>query len=336
MSRRKRAALIFAGIVALLLVTVAGIGVWAIRSGWLVAKIRAGIIEQAEKATGGTVEMGALRSDWRKLTVETDRFVVHGTEPSGQAPLLAIDRLRVKLQIVSLIERDISIDRIEADRPRVHLIVYPDGATNLPQPKTIRKPGESVAQTILDLKIAHFDLRDGVILEESPGQPLRAMPASAQGENLSAHVVYDLARARYSGDISLQPLHLVWNGLAPVDVQISASAAMERNRIVVSGATVTTAASGLNLKNAILNNFSAPVLAARYDARVSLAEVAKIFKLGTKQTGTVNVAGEARFLSRADYRVSGSAFGSGIAFDNLRNVAVSGSFDAGPEKYMGK
>jgi uncharacterized protein YhdP len=232
MTRMKRVVFLTTSILALLVVAGVGVGVWMVRSGWLVEKIRLSIVEQAEKATGGKVELGALRSDWRRLTVEIDRFVIHGTEVAGQAPLLSIDHVSVKLQIVSLFERNISIDRIEADRPRAHLIVYADGTTNLPQPKTIRKPGESIAETILDLKIAHFDLRDGAILEESRDQPARTIPVSAHGENLSAHVLYDLARARYSGDISLQP-HLEFRGLAPLDVQISASAAMERNRILV-------------------------------------------------------------------------------------------------------
>jgi translocation and assembly module TamB len=322
---------ISAGILAILLGAVVGIGVWTVRSGWLIEKIRLSLAEQAEKATGGKMELGALRLDWRTLTVEIDRFVIHGTEPAGQAPLLAIDRVKVWLRVVSLLQRDVGIERIEADRPRAHLIVHTDGNTNLPQPKITRKP---VAETILDLKIAQFDLRDGAILEESEGRPAQMVPLSAHGENLTAHVLYDLARARYSGDISLQPLHLAWNGLAPVDVWISAGAAMERNRIVLSTAHVTTAESAVDLKNAVLNNFHAPEIAAQYDATISLAEVEKIFKLDIRQAGTVMAAGEAHFVSRTDYRVTGEAHGSGIAFDILRNVAFAGNFDAGPEKVL--
>ncbi len=332
MRRVKRVVFVSAGILTFLFVAAAGIGVWIVRSGWLIEKIRASIVEQAEKATGGKVELGALRLDWRTLTAEIDRLAIHGTEAVGQAPLLAIDLVRVRLRIVSLIERDVAIDTIEAHRPQAHLMISPDGSTNLPRPKTIRKPGESVAETILDLKIAQFDLRDGVILAESPGQPVRTIPASAHGENLTAHVMYDLDGARYSGDMSIKPLHLLWNRAAPVDIQISASAAMQRNRIILSSAAITTAESVLNLKNAVLNDFNAPAISAQYDGRISLAEISGILKLGTRQSGTLGLAGQARFMSATDYRVSVDLQGSGIAFENLRNVAFSANVDAGPEK----
>ncbi len=325
----RRRVMISAGILAALLCAVAGVGVWAVRSGWLLEKIRLSLVEQAERATGGKVDLGALRLDWHDLTVEIYSFAIHGTEPAGQPPLLAIDRVKVWLKIVSLLGRDIDVDRIDAEHPRAHLIVHSDGTTNLPQPKISHK---SVTETILNLKIARFDLRDGAILEESQDRAARMIPLSAHGENLRAQVQYDLARARYSGDISLQPLHVQWDGIAPLDVQIFASAAMERNQILVSNATVTTADSGVTLRNVVLNNFNAPVIGAQYDARVSLAEVKRILKLSTGQMGTVNIAGEARFVSAGDYHVSGNAHGSGIAFDNLRNIAIAANFDVDPQK----
>ena len=62
-----------------------------------------------------------------------------------------------------------------------HLIIYPGGKTNLPQPKV--KPRGSLPQTILDLKIARFDLLDGFVLLNSEAPK----PWSAQGRNLAAH-----------------------------------------------------------------------------------------------------------------------------------------------------
>src|SRR4051812_25545199 len=58
-----------------------------LRSGWLFEKIRAGIVETVETATGGRVELGAFGVDWRKLRVEIRSFTLHGSEPAGKPPL---------------------------------------------------------------------------------------------------------------------------------------------------------------------------------------------------------------------------------------------------------
>jgi translocation and assembly module TamB len=327
----KRVIFVSAGVIALLLAAAAGVGVWVVRSGWLTEKIRAGIVAEAEKATGGKVDLGALRLNWRTRVAEIDHLVIHGTEAVGQAPLLAIDRVRVTLRILSIVQRDVAIEQIEADRPVAHLIIYPDGKINLPRPKTRRKP---VPEVILDLKIARIDLRDGAILEESPGGPVHVIPVRANGENVTARVTYDVSGARYSGDVSLHPLHLAWKNGRPLDVRISASAAMERNRIVVSAATLTTSESVLNLKNAVLNDFTAPVIGAQYDGRISLGEIAGIFQRGTKPSGSVSIAGQAQFAAPNDYRVSGNVRGSGIAWEDLRGVTMSANVEAGPEKIV--
>ena len=311
-----------------MLIAVVGAALWVAQSEWLFNKVRTGIIAEAEAATGGKVELGSFRFDWRTLTAEVDRFVIHGTEAAGADPLLSVDRVVARLRIVSLFNNDIRIVRIEADRPRAHLIIDADGRTNLPEPRS-KKP---VAEKILDLRIANFDLKNGSILTESPGRPSRSIPWSARGENLAAVVTFDAAGPRYSGDVSLAPLHFDWNGSARVDLQVDAHASMERNRIVVANAKLKTTESEIDLKDAVLDNFSAPVTTGNYEGRVSLSEMARIFKLKGRQAGTLNLAGNARFVSLAEYRVTGKFRGAGIDADRLRSMRVAGFLDAVPNR----
>ena len=310
--------------VLLLLALVGGIGIWIAQSDWLREKIRTSIIEQAERATGGRVELGAFRLDWRTLTVRLDNFVIHGSEPSAQAPLLAIDHVTGKVRIISVLQRDIGIDSIDVDHPRAHVIIDAAGNTNLPRPK-LRQPVKSAVQTILDLKIAKFDLRDGAIVEESPDQPPRMFPANAHGEMLMARVAWNAIETRYSGEISLTRLHLGWSSLGPIDVGITAKGSMERNRITLQTAKLTSASSEIDLKDARLDNFAAPVITAEYAGHLSLDEAWKVLKLRMRQSGTVELAGNARFVSPADYRVTGSLRASG-------DVPGSAKLDAAPEK----
>ncbi len=316
---------IAAGLVTvLLLVTAAGISI--LRSQWLRDRIIAGIVEQTERASGGKVEIGALTLNWRTLTAELDRFVVHGKEARGEAPLLCVDRIYVRLRIISLLRRDVSISGIEANGPRAHVIVYPDGSTNLPHPKT--RPKGTVPERILDLKIARFDLRNGSFLIESPGQTSHTFPWNAKGENLIAQVVYDPARVRYSGDVALASLHLL-----SLDLQVAANASFEKNRLTVTHAAVTTQHSTLQLYDAVIMDFRSPNAVTRYDARLDLRDAQSLVKLPFKASGLIRIAGKARFSSQAEFSLTGEAQASELTVNQLRNVRFNARVEARPGAY---
>ena len=98
-----RAKWIWAGAAGLFAVGSAAL-LLTLSSDWLREKIRLAIVESSEKATGGRVEVSGFRFDWRRLTAEVDRFAVHGLEPAGAAPLVETGRVRVELEILSLLE----------------------------------------------------------------------------------------------------------------------------------------------------------------------------------------------------------------------------------------
>ncbi|MDP9170420.1 MAG: hypothetical protein M3N54_07375, partial [Acidobacteriota bacterium] len=314
---------VLAALAALLLLAVAA-GLWVVQSDWLREKIRAEIIQQVEKSTGGKAELGSFRYDWQHLTVQLDRFTIHGTETPGAAPLLAVDRIILHLRIISLLHGDIRIQGIDADRPQAHLIVYPDGRTNIPGSKI--DTGEA-RQKILDLKIARFNVSRGLFTIEGPGQPVHRIPWDAHGEDLIAAMSFDGAAARYSGDIAIADLHVL-----SLDFRVAATASFEKNRIVVPHASLKTSGSQIELTNAVVNGFRAPVTTGQYDAHVSLAEAARVFGMKYKPTGTVASAGSLRFVSASDYSMAGSLHGTGIDFDQLHNLRVDANFDTNSKK----
>jgi len=310
---------IFAAFAALLGLT-GGVAVWIARSDWLREKVRFEIVNQTERATGGKVELGAFRFDWHTLTAQVDRFVLHGTEPAGQAPLLKVERATVQLKIISLFGHTFSLEKIEAFAPEAHLIIAENGQTNIPHPK-LRSPGKSVAQTILDLKIAHFDLQKGSFLLETAGAPPRIQPWDARGENLAAQVAYDVTAGRYSGTVNLAALHL-----KQADLQLTANASMELDRVLITSATLKTRESEVQLHNTELNHFASPVWTGQYDAKVALKEFTNLVR------GTVMAKGTARYVSLHDYQSTGTLNSTDFAVDVFRNVRVSADFDANPDR----
>lgn len=314
--------------VAVLLLLIAAAGVWIAQSDWLRDRVRTIIVEQTEKATGGKVELGAFQFDWRTLDAQLNHFVIHGTESDGSAPLLVVDRATVRLTILSLFRRSFRIDHVEVEHPQAHVIFYPGGRTNLPQPKSVSS-GKGL-QTILDLKIGKFDLAHGTFLAESPGEAPRLSPWSAQGRELKAVIGYDPGTVRYAGEVSVSPLRVL-----NTDFDVSAEAAVERNRLVVSKASISSAPGhriALTLTNAQVSDFTHPVYTAHYEATVGLPEALALVKIPEKTAGTMTVSGDTRFLSPADYQVTGTAQGSGLAWNRFRNVAVQASYEATPDR----
>jgi translocation and assembly module TamB len=336
MTRRKRIALISAGTVILLLLIAVVAGTIMVQSGWLREKIRERVVAEAEKATGGKVEIGALRLDWKTLTAEIDNLIIHGTEPADAAPLLAVRRVTIGFKILSFLERKFNVALVEAEGPRAHVIIEADGSTNLPHPKIPN--GKTGPETILALKIGKFDLANGLVaVERAGGQkdaaPSLVTPWNARGENLTAHATYNSTGPRYEGAISVGAVAFTWKGLGTSGVQVTAAGRMEKDQLTVSTATVKSAQSEVDLSNLVVSGFNAPLTTGQYKARLSLAEADRIFKfVNFQHTGVMNASGTFHFVSMTDYLVEGAVRGSGIGYGNVRDMRVSGNVSATRDK----
>jgi len=317
--------------VAVVLVLAAIAGFFVARSSWLQEEFRKRIIAEAERATGGTVEIGSFKLDWRTLTAELDGVIIHGSEHSGSAPLLAVKRVIVGFKIISLLKKEFDIASVAADTPQAHLIIHADGSTNIPSPKTPGN-GQPAPETILALKIGTFDLRNGMVMTEREGTGKQTTPWNARGENLAAHVTYNMDGPRYDGTISIGPLHFAMKGIGPIDAGVTANASIEKNRLTVSTAALTLGDSRIDLSNLVLADFTNPMTTAQYRARISLADADRILKLANlHHTGTLNMTGDIRYASLDDYNVSGAAQGTGIGYGKVRGASVRADLLATPD-----
>src|SRR5262249_8825747 len=136
--RRKKIFWVSATIIGVLLVVTVTITA-ILQSHWFYEKVRQGIIVEVERATGGKAEIGTFSFDWKRLRAEVTQFVLHGTEPADKPPLLRVRSAAVGLKIISLFKRDIDIQYLDVETPQIYLIIYPDGRTNVPEPK-LKKP----------------------------------------------------------------------------------------------------------------------------------------------------------------------------------------------------
>ena len=115
-----------------------GVAAWYMTTDSFQAYVRARVVAEIEKATGGRVELGTYHTIPFRLQAEIRRLTIHGTESADDVPLLHADRVVARIRIISLLETEFGFKSIVIERPVIHLIVHPDGSTNIPAPKVQR------------------------------------------------------------------------------------------------------------------------------------------------------------------------------------------------------
>src|SRR5262245_61248116 len=97
---------------------------------WVLGKI----VQQASASTGARVELQNFDLHLRTLTADIYGLTVHGTEASGEKPLLESRKATVGLKIISIVHRKVNLSELSVQDPVVNLTVNKDGSSNLPTP----------------------------------------------------------------------------------------------------------------------------------------------------------------------------------------------------------
>ena len=252
-----------------LIAMVAVTAIIVVRTAWFRDAVRSEIVRQTELATGGTVEVGSFSFSWANLEAVVTDFVIHGNEPAGAAPFVRIARLQVNLRLFTSLRRLYDISYLGVDSPQANIMVLPSGQTNVPSPKQKSTSNKTALETVVDLAIGRFDVRNGLFTFNEQKTPI-----SARGDNLTARLDYNFATQRYAGRFSVNPLHVVQGHNMPLDFSVTAPVVLERDRISVSDAKIGTANSGIQI-SATVDNLRDPRTSAHVTGRIALVDVQK-------------------------------------------------------------
>jgi translocation and assembly module TamB len=152
------------------------------------------IIEEIRRRTGAEVSLGTFNANLWAQRFRLEDLTLRGLEPAGEAPLAHFDRISVGISFRSLFERHIDLFELTLERPAFHVIVGPDGRTNIPSPQQ----GER-SPVNFQISIENFDIVDGmailndrpVDLEFSLNNLQSMLSYHSAREALQAHISYD-------------------------------------------------------------------------------------------------------------------------------------------------
>lgn len=310
---RKRWLLLLAGFLALLCLSAGGL-LLMLRSDWLEEQVRQRIVSEIRRASGGATSLERFDFDWKTMTANAAGFTLRGKEPANDEPLFRASRIELRLSVLSWLGRDIRLRELTVFKPRLRVLVFPDGTTNLPQPPA--QAGDvNALESLMRLKIERIDLREGWLSFDG-----RERQFDLLAEGLDLKLAFDSARKRYRVDGSLQALGLP-GGYRP---SLTLAGWLETNRFQAEMIEARLGAS--RIRSAGLIDFSPLLVEATYESKLSSRDFPQLKSI----RGTAVVNGQLRWAG-GELAASGSIDADGIGFEagsiTVEQVKAAGLFD---------
>ncbi len=308
---------------AVLLVIAALAGLVVVQSGWFHEYVRGRIITELEHSTGGRVEIGRFSFRGPTLTASIAPLVIHGNEAPGEPPLLRVASVTLALRILSFKKRTIDLASLRVDRPRVRIVIYPDGSNNIPGRTT-----GNWAEQVIDLAVGHYEVTDGVFEMDE-----RSTPVNLRGNGLALKLTYDAGTPSYLGELSSRGLRVAAPGIAPTELGFSSRFVLEKTRIVISALRLFAPQSHADLSGTLDNPVS-PRGTLNIRAAANLREAVPMFRLPLEPAGSADFTGTLAidFATPADFALSGRVDARGVAYSSgrlhIRDASVRASVEA--------
>ncbi len=341
------------GLTVVFIAGIIGLLLWA-SSGSFEGIVRRRLAARLESATGGRVEIGSFHWHLFNLEAEAGGLVIHGLEARGEAPYAQVDTLRAKVNILGIWSPRILLRELEIVHPQFHLIVYPDGSTNQPQPRNQTNANSRPLDSIFDLQVGHVGVEQGMLDYENRASNFdfqnRHIPLDFAADDVSLRLVYVPTNLKkpesYHIEASAHDMRLTRGPAShpdapPVHGYFQATLDLTRNAAYLRSLRVTTQGKGspdhaFNISGQ-LTDFSRPRWLASAQGEIDLRLMEPITGYPFTPEGSVRVDLEGQGHAGL-FRVDGSVHAEGAAYVgtgiNARGVGLDARVHADAERLL--
>ena len=274
------------GTVVALIVMVGGLIAY-LRSQSFQGFVRRKVVAGLEEATGGRVELGAFSWSLKRLAFEADNLTIHGNEAADQLPFAHADRAVIRLRIISVLQARAHLRYVGLEHPVVHLIVYPDGTTNAPEPKA-KKGNANPVQQLFDLAVNRADLHNGLLQLND-----REIPLDFTADDVQAEMTYDRRDRHYDGNLNIGKVDAKYQDLRDVPAQAEMEFSLWRDAAQIKSLKLISQKSSLEAQGK-LTHFDNPRTEFSYNATLDLGQLGAILRSYELRTGTLIGSGSGR------------------------------------------
>jgi translocation and assembly module TamB len=287
------------------------------------------VVSELERITGGRVDLGSFHTSPFRLRIEAENLTIHGRETADEVPYAHVGRLVAEIQIISLLGTQFGFSSLVLDHPVVHIIVYPDGATNQPQPRLPPTPGRTPLQQLFALSISRLEVRHGEFLWADQKIPLDFVV-----KDVSADMTYSLLRRRFYSNVLLGKVDTIFSGYRPIAWTAEAHFTLGRNNVEITSLKATSGRSLLQASGRI-TDFRQPRIEADYNITLDLAEAAAIARRPEVRHGVLQASGNGSWFA-ADFSSAGKILLHDFEYKDravgLRASNVNAQFAVDPQR----
>ncbi len=268
--------------------------------------VRRKVIATAEDATGGRVELGAFHWNLSRLEFEADDLTIHGLEAADQMPYVHVDRIHLRVRILSFVQTRISLEYLGLEHPVIHLIVRPDGTNNAPEPKQ-KNSNNAAVQQLLDLAVARVDVSKGMFLLND-----LAVPLDFAADDIMANVTYSRLERRYDGGIQVGKMDVKYQDFRNVAARGTLDFSLRQNAIQIKSLKLTSEQSSVQVDGTV-TDFDQPKVELNYQGSLDVAQLGAVARVYQLRGGTLAINGSGTY-AQAEYRTRGNLAVRGLDY----------------------
>ncbi|MGA8865774.1 MAG: translocation/assembly module TamB domain-containing protein, partial [Candidatus Sulfotelmatobacter sp.] len=306
--------LLFAGSAVLLALGL----LWYLNTDSFQALVRRRLVEEVEHITGGRAEIGSFHTIPFRMQVDLRDITVHGRESAGAVPLAHADGLVARLKVSSLLRSELGFHEVILDRPVIHVATYPNGTTNVPQPRARATSGNSPLEKLLALSINRLEVRHGEILWDN-----QTIPLDFSVRDTELQMNYSFLRGRYLGRLLLGKVDTKFDDCRPFSWMTNVEFTLASSFLDVTSLKWNSAHSHLDARGRV-SDFRHPHVEASYEAHVDLTETAAIARRRDLRGGALDLKGQGAW-SVERFTANGQAAFRDLAWEDRQIVFSKGS-----------
>ena len=298
--------------------------------------VRQRLVAMLEQMTGGRVELGSLHTVPFHFQVEVRGLTIHGRERPGEVPYAHVSSLMAQMKIWSILRTEVGLNYLILDHPVIHILLYPDGSTNQPEPKGKQVSKGKSIERLFALSISRLEVRHGELIWGDQNIPL-----DFAASNVSADMTYSLFRGTYDGNVLLGKADTALQNYRPVAWTAEAHFSLNRNRIEIRSLKATSGRSRLQARGQVQDfsqpDFSRTRIEGDYDASVDLAEAAAIARRSDFRRGEIRLTGHGSW-STQDFSSIGKVLLSNLDWRDsplgLHGATLSSQYALNPRRLI--
>ena len=271
---------------------------WYMTTDSFQAYIRVRVAAELERITGGRVDLGSLHTVPFRLRVEIRDLTIHGREQASEAPYVQVARIIAELKIISLLEAEFGFDSVSIDKPRVHILVYPDGSTNQPEPKRGHSYTRDPAEQLFSMSITHLNVRHGALSWND-----QQIPLDFSAQDVSAEMSYSFLQRKYNGNFVVGKTDTRLKGYRPIAWTAEMHFSAGENSADITFFKANSGHSHIQFSGRV-EDVRQRKLNGDYEVKLDLAEAAAFFREPAVRRGSLQGAGHGSWSPR-DFNSAG-------------------------------